>query len=90
MKLIRRGRIWVVIGVLLGGVIYSAFSLTLATPLVYASSCNCPEESQEAALFCDAHGGVANFFCPIDCSGGPCVVGVCSDNTVFIEVCSGT
>ena len=88
---IRKGRVWVLGGIVLAGLVYSVLALTLTATPVYASSCNCSEEFTEAYQFCASHLGILSFGCPLNCSPqGPCWAVICRDNVDFGELCSGT
>jgi hypothetical protein len=89
---VRKGRMWIVVGVLLAGLAYSVLALTLTPSPVYASSCNCTEEGLEAAQVCSSHNGIRVFECPKNtgCNNGPCWLVICNDGLLFGESCSST
>jgi hypothetical protein len=67
MKILPRKstRLWALYGVLLAGLVYSAFSLTVKP--VYAAGCTeaqCIEGWYDAAQFCNGQGGLLTFQCP--------------------------
>lgn len=67
MKALRKIVNWTASAVLLTGISYSCVALS-AKP-VYASTCNCTEEQQDADLYCEAHFGTIGlklFSCPVN------------------------
>jgi len=81
-------RNWLVGTVLFVGFVYSVFALTVNAKPVYASSCNCSEEINEAFVYCQPHGGIRLFACPV---GNPPEWEVlCNDLARTMEFCSGT
>ena len=79
---------WTASAALLAGILYSV--LALNTESVYATSCNCAEEQQDAEQFCSAtYGGdglLAYFQCPVD---GSYYLFVCEfdNNTPYLFPC---
>ncbi len=67
MKLVcvRTARLWGMGAILLAGLVYSVFALTLPTKQVYASSCDCTEAHQDAIEICSGQGGLQHFGCPV-------------------------
>jgi hypothetical protein len=84
---VRRARVWGLGAVLLAGLMYSVLAVTLSTPPVYASSCDCNEAAQDAAELCWQYGraSVEQFYCPL---GGDMFGATCSNGFFVNRPCT--
>lgn len=67
-------RNWTLSAVVLAGLGYSMFAMTLSPKLAYASSCDCAELKTDANEWCETHWGSilnpSSFVCPLTDSNG--------------------
>jgi len=90
IRFVGKERILLLCMALLAGLAYSVLALTLSTKPVYASSCDCIAEEEDAQQVCSLHGGIRQYDCPVQAPQGPAWVVICNDGSFGGELCSST